>query len=168
MRLSVRARLEEVYLLVAEAAGSLGAIRARLKLPAEAETALLEVEELLGRVDGPACRICGCTMHMACEDGCAWIEADLCSACDPALDVDSAGPSRYFTVSDGPLARDPDNGRAGPSSQCPRVLEGGWLCVRAVGHEGPCVRAIDCSRSQLEAYVAEQGPIGNRVETRRG
>jgi hypothetical protein len=27
------------------------------------------------------CRVCGCTDDRACEGGCSWIEADLCSAC---------------------------------------------------------------------------------------
>jgi hypothetical protein len=28
-----------------------------------------------------ACRACGCTDNRACEGGCSWVEADLCSAC---------------------------------------------------------------------------------------
>lgn len=28
-----------------------------------------------------ACRTCGCTDMSGCEQGCFWIEADLCSAC---------------------------------------------------------------------------------------
>jgi ParB/RepB/Spo0J family partition protein len=28
-----------------------------------------------------ACRECGCTDEEACEGGCSWVEADLCSAC---------------------------------------------------------------------------------------
>jgi hypothetical protein len=32
----------------------------------------------------PACRECGCTEHAACNDGCGWIEPELCSTCaDP-------------------------------------------------------------------------------------
>ncbi|MCL4759734.1 MAG: hypothetical protein KJZ96_15475 [Rhodocyclaceae bacterium] len=31
-----------------------------------------------------ACRLCGCTWDHGCEDGCYWIEADLCSSCAPA------------------------------------------------------------------------------------
>lgn len=27
------------------------------------------------------CRRCGCTDALACEGGCSWVEADLCSAC---------------------------------------------------------------------------------------
>jgi hypothetical protein len=30
-----------------------------------------------------ACRVCGCTDDAACEEGCSWVEADLCSACVP-------------------------------------------------------------------------------------
>jgi hypothetical protein len=30
-----------------------------------------------------ACRICGCTEFRACHGGCAWVEVDLCSACEP-------------------------------------------------------------------------------------
>lgn len=32
-----------------------------------------------------ACRSCGCTDLWACDGGCAWVEDDLCSACDPGL-----------------------------------------------------------------------------------
>jgi hypothetical protein len=27
------------------------------------------------------CRVCGCTDDRACEEGCSWVEADLCSRC---------------------------------------------------------------------------------------
>jgi len=27
------------------------------------------------------CRVCGCHDHAACEGGCSWVEADLCSTC---------------------------------------------------------------------------------------
>jgi hypothetical protein len=30
-----------------------------------------------------ACRVCGCTEDHACDFGCWWVEADLCSACVP-------------------------------------------------------------------------------------
>lgn len=30
------------------------------------------------------CRVCGCTNETPCEDGCWWIEPDLCSSCRPA------------------------------------------------------------------------------------
>ena len=29
------------------------------------------------------CRICGCWELHACEAGCSWVAADLCSACEP-------------------------------------------------------------------------------------
>lgn len=32
-----------------------------------------------------ACRSCGCTDQWACEGGCEWIDADLCSTCDPTI-----------------------------------------------------------------------------------
>ncbi|MDP1555782.1 MAG: hypothetical protein Q8L84_09995 [Hyphomonas sp.] len=35
-----------------------------------------------------ACRVCGCIDERACEGGCEWVGADLCSACVP--DADSA------------------------------------------------------------------------------
>lgn len=28
------------------------------------------------------CRACGCTDMSACDDGCYWVEDDLCSACE--------------------------------------------------------------------------------------
>lgn len=31
-----------------------------------------------------ACRVCGCTDARACAGGCAWVDEDTCSACDPA------------------------------------------------------------------------------------
>lgn len=35
------------------------------------------------------CRVCGCTDDHACEGGCWWVEADLCSTCAAAM---VAGP----------------------------------------------------------------------------
>lgn len=29
-----------------------------------------------------ACRVCGCTDLWACDDGCFWVEPDLCSSCE--------------------------------------------------------------------------------------
>ena len=29
----------------------------------------------------PVCRECGCTDFTACDDGCEWVDIDLCSAC---------------------------------------------------------------------------------------
>lgn len=28
-----------------------------------------------------SCRVCGCTDAWGCDEGCEWVEADLCSAC---------------------------------------------------------------------------------------
>ncbi|WP_374569662.1 hypothetical protein [Phenylobacterium sp.] len=33
------------------------------------------------------CRVCGCWQLAACDDGCWWVEDDLCSSCDPAEDA---------------------------------------------------------------------------------
>lgn len=45
---------------------------------------LIHIEVLEGRLvelDGPFCRVCGCTDHNACDGGCHWVEEDLCSSC---------------------------------------------------------------------------------------
>lgn len=31
--------------------------------------------------DGPTCRVCGCTEHHPCPNGCWWTEPNLCSTC---------------------------------------------------------------------------------------
>lgn len=36
------------------------------------------------RTGRSACRECGCTDNGACENGCYWVEPDLCSSCAPA------------------------------------------------------------------------------------
>lgn len=41
-------------------------------------SALAELE----RVEIRACCKCGCTDEDACDGGCEWVAADLCSACD--------------------------------------------------------------------------------------
>jgi hypothetical protein len=46
----------------------------------------VEPDELLheaSRLDleGPACRVCGCTQHDPCPEGCGWYQADLCTSC---------------------------------------------------------------------------------------
>lgn len=57
---------------------------------ARALTWLTWLIRFVDRVYGlPACRKCGCTEHAACNDGCSWIERDLCSTCaDPAQVLD--------------------------------------------------------------------------------
>lgn len=37
--------------------------------------------ELVAEARARSCRVCGCTDERACEGGCRWVEADLCSAC---------------------------------------------------------------------------------------
>lgn len=35
------------------------------------------------------CRVCGCTDLLGCQDGCSWVEEDLCSACaEKAIESD--------------------------------------------------------------------------------
>lgn len=40
----------------------------------------------MSRKSERACRVCGCTEHNACEEGCSWVKVEtgsppLCSAC---------------------------------------------------------------------------------------
>lgn len=56
-----------------------------------AERALL-AEHGVDLSDEPTCRGCGCSDSLACEEGCWWVEADLCSAC--ADQVDDEEPAR--------------------------------------------------------------------------
>jgi hypothetical protein len=47
---------------------------------------LMMQEELKAlKADGPVqtCRGCGCTFEDACDGGCSWVEANLCSECVP-------------------------------------------------------------------------------------
>lgn len=44
----------------------------------------------------PWCRVCGCTDDIACDEGCSWVEPDLCSACvtrgsGPGVEPEAAG-----------------------------------------------------------------------------
>ena len=34
-----------------------------------------------------SCRVCGCTDDHACEGGCSWVTADLCSACYELMEI---------------------------------------------------------------------------------
>lgn len=36
-------------------------------------------------IDGPVCRVCGCSDEHACEGGCIWYSVDLCSKCVKAV-----------------------------------------------------------------------------------
>ncbi len=42
---------------------------------------VMEALETAGVDLNRRCRMCGCTELNACEGGCSWVEADLCSAC---------------------------------------------------------------------------------------
>jgi hypothetical protein len=42
------------------------------------------------------CRGCGCTDEFSCEpDGCIWVEADLCSACDNQEEIPKFHSHRF-------------------------------------------------------------------------
>lgn len=58
--------------------------KAKGKKAARAVEASEDDEQLDDDAGGErACRECGCTEDAACEGGCSWVEADLCSACAP-------------------------------------------------------------------------------------
>lgn len=58
--------------------------------------------EGIRRPDEGECRGCGCTEDRACAFGCAWVEADLCSACVPPEEL---GPlERLASTVDPPAA----------------------------------------------------------------
>jgi hypothetical protein len=40
------------------------------------------------------CRVCGCTDAHGCEDGCYWVEADLCSQCVGKADAQAPAPEQ--------------------------------------------------------------------------
>lgn len=46
-----------------------------------------------------ACRTCGCTDQWACEGGCEWIDADLCSTCDPTI-IRMGGRTSFVVAED--------------------------------------------------------------------
>jgi hypothetical protein len=55
------------------------------------------------------CRICECSEHDACLEGCSWTAPDLCSTCADFLEVMAAymmlaGPSNRHTLRDAVLA----------------------------------------------------------------
>ena len=59
----------------------------------------LDPEKLpLPPVDGERCWICGCTDDHACEEGCSWIDGDLCSRCVLLAKTTLAGRSRMPSV----------------------------------------------------------------------
>lgn len=50
-----------------------------------ARAALVAIALQLTGAEEETCRVCGCTEDAACEGGCHWVAAGLCSACnDPA------------------------------------------------------------------------------------
>lgn len=39
------------------------------------------------------CRVCGCSDSWACDEGCWWVDTDLCSGCAESIRFASGGPS---------------------------------------------------------------------------
>lgn len=56
-----------------------------------------DLHELLE--DEHRCRSCGCSEHLACPEGCWWVEHDLCSACaaDAAINNEEASRDGHRT-----------------------------------------------------------------------
>lgn len=54
------------------------------------------------------CRICHCTDDNACDDGCTWVDENLCSSCTDAVDTthDPDCPTSVTEVKDHQLAKD--------------------------------------------------------------
>jgi hypothetical protein len=71
---AARGALDEVHTVAAQ-------IRGGELLAPTLDESLAQIEDLCVLFDGDACRLCGCTQEMACEGGCWWVEADLCSEC---------------------------------------------------------------------------------------
>ena len=64
------------------------------------------------------CRSCGCSNFAACAGGCWWVDDDLCSSCEVAVDVatgaplaDAEIPAGWFVTDGGVLV--PDGAVAG-------------------------------------------------------
>lgn len=48
--------------------------------------------------DGQVCRICGCTWNSPCNEGCYWVEDNLCSACVGKAENRRYLPGGYFRI----------------------------------------------------------------------
>lgn len=64
-------------------------LRATFKTFSASERLQIERDLPVPSLIGVVCRRCGCSQEDACEGGCSWAEADLCTAC-----VDGAGRMR--------------------------------------------------------------------------
>lgn len=76
-----RGALTGLLELLGEAVGSEGAITLF-----DGQTGIADTDDVLTTMLSKhfatrRCRVCGCTDAAACEGGCSWVEADLCSAC---------------------------------------------------------------------------------------
>lgn len=47
------------------------------------------------------CRVCGCTDDDGCEEGCSWVEDELCSSCAPRIEQTGkgGGVERWYVYS---------------------------------------------------------------------
>ena len=45
-----------------------------------------------------SCRVCGCTENNACDEGCWWVEEDLCSSCVGKKAPEGDRPVKYWMV----------------------------------------------------------------------
>lgn len=75
-------RLQEL----AEASNAGGVVRLSAAELAQLLDHITTLSEVLLAELGAFCRVCGCTEHTPCEDGCWWVEADLCSSCAALLE----------------------------------------------------------------------------------
>lgn len=65
--------------LAAYCAMRLGCTGPLYELVRRYQARIRELEGQLG--DVRRCRVCGCTDEYGCDEGCYWVEEDLCSAC---------------------------------------------------------------------------------------
>jgi hypothetical protein len=104
------------------------------------------------------CRACGCTDATACPGGCAWAEADLCTACAAALAADVVA---LAAAVDADLAAVADE--AGPPAEVEvlRMDTGTGLVVEAIGAE-----IVDLDDDTVAVGLGLTGHPGNDPDRR--
>jgi hypothetical protein len=95
----------------------------------------------------PSCRVCGCTDEIACDDGCEWVEPDLCSACvedvEPEAERD-ASSSFWADWSSKRYLKDAARNWGPPSPVCGDVAPTPDAeCSRPPGHAGRHMASVD-------------------------
>lgn len=107
------------------------------------------------------CRRCGCTETRACEDGCFWVEEDLCSQCH-AQDIederrDASEPAPPLDPPPTPGPDDPDlpvyclHGKRWPIEQWGGVCD----CAATVAVQGPS-EPLDDDDASTKAHAAQE------------